>query len=109
MIGAMRGLSMVQHMMKNMILSCCPTVLCKFGQKLDTKNGEFLSYFYPFFYIQYRFLWSEGEPQVSIRACKNYSDRFQQLGSCGEDKKGFRLGLMKQKSCQFGLGYFCMY
>ena len=34
--------------------------------KVGHENGEFLSYFYPFFYIQYRFLWSEGEPHVSI-------------------------------------------
>ena len=58
------GSSMAQHMIKNMIGSCCQMVICKLGQMWDMKNVSFLSYFYPFLRIQFRFC----GPRVNLRS-----------------------------------------
>ena len=58
--------------------------VCQFHRRTRTHRCNhgalILSYFYPFFSHPISVLWTKGEPQVSIWACKNYSDRFQPLG-----------------------------
>ena len=94
---------MVQHMMKNMILSCCPVVLCKLGQKSDMKNGDFLPYFYPLFHIQYRFCGPRVNLRLAYELAKTIPIDFSHSAPVVGIKKAknhrFPLGLMKQKSC----------
>ena len=94
---------MVQHMMKNMILSCCPLLLCKLGQKSDMKNGDFLPYFYPLFHIQYRFCGPRVNLRLAYELAKTIPIDFSHSAPVVGIKKAknhrFPLGLMKQKSC----------
>ena len=98
------GSSMVQHMIKNMIGSCCLMVICKLGQMWDMKNVSFLSYFYPFLRIQFRFC----GPRVNVRSASEVARTiptdFSPLAPTGWMKKAknhrFHLGFMKREPCQ---------
>ena len=97
------GSSMAQHMIKNMIGSCCQMVICKLGQMWDMKNVSFLSYFYPFLRIQFRFC----GPRVNLRSAsevaKTIPTDFSPLAPTVWMKKAknhrFHHGLMKREPC----------
>ena len=103
MIGAMRGVVDGPTHDENMILSCCPVVLCKLGQKSDMKNGDFLPYFYPLFHIQYRFCGPRVNLRLAYELAKTIPTDFSHSAPVVGIKKAknhlFPLGLMKQKSC----------